>query len=135
MKKRIITILIVLLVLISVGFFIYSIPKRFGGNLTADDVATIEIQDGTNGNHFFISNREDIKYIVNNIQSHPMKRGKISLFYMGYLFHIWYLDGNDKVLAYFILNGDNVIRKDPFFYSCDGGLCSEYIYKLEQQYK
>ena len=40
----------------------------------------------------------------------------------------WY---DKDIIPLFILNSDDTIRKDPFFYRCDGGLCFDYINELE----
>ena len=65
-----------------------------------------------------------------------MKKDGISLDTMGYSFKISYIDSNDKaVIPVFTLNSDHTIRKDPFFYVCDGGLCFDYIKECEEVYK
>ena len=41
------------------------------------------------------------------------------------------VDDNDKaIIPEIILNSDDTIRKDPFFYKCDGGLCFDYIKEI-----
>ena len=30
---------------------------------------------------------------------------------------------------------DNIIRKDPFYYRCDGGLCFDYLKACEEKYR
>ena len=50
--------------------------------------------------------------------------------------HISYINSNDKdIIPVFILNSDNVICKDPFFYRCDGGLCFDYLKACEEKYR
>lgn len=42
--------------------------------------------------------------------------------------------GNGKaVIPKFILDSDHTIRKDPFFYRCEGGLCFDYIKEIESR--
>jgi hypothetical protein len=83
---------------------------------------------------FTIDNPEDIKYIVENIQSKSMRRSGISIGRVGYLFSITYVDSNDKaIVSTFFINGEDTIRKDPFFYRCDGGLCVDYLEELENK--
>ncbi|MBR5788523.1 MAG: hypothetical protein IKX99_00265 [Lachnospiraceae bacterium] len=135
MKKKNIIIIIVIAAVIILPVIWYFLPKRFGRFIKTEDVASIEVRDGNTGTHFYITDPEDIKYIVENIKSHPMKRGKVSLFYMGTSFHLWYLNSNGKVLTDFIVNGECAIRKDPFFYSCDGGLCFDYLKELSKNNK
>ncbi len=136
MKKKIVIpiIAVVLLIVLAVGY--YSMPKTFGKNVNSSEVDHINVFDGNTGTNFIITDREDIKYIVENIQSYYMKKDGISLGKMGYGFKICYMDSGDKdVIPEFILNSDDTIRKDPFFYVCDGGLCFEYIKECEEVYK
>ncbi|MGI6182167.1 MAG: hypothetical protein ACOYIE_08840, partial [Agathobaculum sp.] len=59
----------------------------------------------------------------------------ISLGRLGYGFKITYLDKEEKpVVPMFMLNGDAAIRKDPFFYTCDGGLCFDVLKNLENEF-
>ena len=75
-------------------------------------------------------------YIVANIQGISMKRDGISLGRTGYSFKISYINSNDKdIIPVFILNSDNTICKDPFFYRCDGGLCFDYLKACEEKYR
>ncbi|MGN8697642.1 hypothetical protein ACTNE3_11435, partial [Bacillota bacterium HCP3S3_F1_1] len=40
-----------------------------------------------------------------------------------------------NIIPVFILNSDNTICKDPFFYRCDGGLCFDYLKTCEEKYR
>ena len=63
-----------------------------------------------------------------------MKRDGVSMGRMGYGLKLGYIDSEDQdVVPLFILNSDDTIRKDPFFYRCDGGLCFDYIKAIEDQ--
>lgn len=135
MKKKVLFRWLSLLTVIILALVYYFTPKTFGKNVNLSDVDHINVFDGNTGVGFTIDNPEDIQYIIENIQSHSMKREGVSLGRMGYSLKISYIDSNDKeVIPVFILNSDNTIRKDPFFYSCDGGLCFEYIKNLENEY-
>ncbi|MCM1236722.1 MAG: GNAT family N-acetyltransferase [Ruminococcus flavefaciens] len=124
--------IILLIVLIAIFYFT---PKTFGNGIHPSDVDHINVFDGNRGVGFTIDDPEHIQYIVENIQSHPMKRDSLSFGYMGYSFKISYIDDDEKdVIPVFILNSDNSIRKDPFFYTCEGGLCFDYIENLEKEY-
>lgn len=133
-KKALIPAAVILLALVAAAGF-YLTPKTFGENITPSEVDHINVFDGNTGVGFTIDNPDDIQYIVENIQSHPMKRDGVSLGYMGYGFQVSYLDENDQdVIPLFLLNSDDTIRKDPFFYRCDGGLCFEYLKTMEEVY-
>lgn len=136
MKKelRILVILIAVLLVGTVGY--YFMPKKFGKNVNPSEVDHINVFDGNTGTGFTITDSEDIEYIVANIQGISMKRDGISLGRMGYSFKISYINSNDKdIIPVFILNSDNTICKDPFFYRCDGGLCFDYLKACEEKYR
>ena len=100
------------------------------------DVYHINVFYINTGTGFTITDSEDIEYIVANIQGISMKRDGISLGRTGYSFKISYINSNDKdIIPVFILNSDNIICKDPFFYRCDGGLCFDYLKACEEKYR
>lgn len=72
---------------------------------------------------------------LTTLKSKPMKKDGISLFRMGYGFKISYVDGYGKEMcAPFIINSDNIIRQDPFFYSSKEGLnLEDYLRELEEE--
>ena len=122
MKKRISIFVIIALIVFAAGY--YFMPKTFGLNVNSSEVDHINVFDGNTGTGFTITSPEDIRYIV--------KKDGIALGRMGYALKISYIDENDKdVIPVFILNSDTTIRKKPFFYVCDGGLCFDYIKNLE----
>ena len=135
MKKKRIFLILVVLVLVVLLVALYNIPKTFGKGIDISDVDNINVFDGTTGAWFTIDEPEDIKCIVENIQSHSMKRDGISFGNMGYRFKINYMDEDDNnIVSEFIVNSDDTIRKDPFFYHCGGGLCTEYLESMEEKY-
>jgi hypothetical protein len=134
MKKKVAIGFFVLLVLIIVALVYYITPKTFGKGVNPTDVDHINVFDGNTGEGFTIENADDIKYIVENIQSKSMRRDGVSLGYVGWKFSIVFVDKNDKAITpIFFLNSDTTIRKDPFFYRCDGGLCIDYLEELENK--
>ena len=134
MKKKITIVVSIFLVLMIVSAAYYFTPKIFGKGVDPLNVDHINVFDGNTGVGFTVDNSGDIQYIVENIQSKPMRRGGVSLGRMGYKFSIEYVDKNDKdIIPIFFINSDNTIRKDPFFYHCDGGLCIEYLTELENK--
>lgn len=136
MKKKVVIPVIAMLILISLAVIFYFTPKTFGKNVNPSDVNHIEVFDGQTGVGFNIDNPKDIKYIVENIQSYHMKKDGISFGKMGYGLKITCIDSNGKVIIpEIILNSDNTIRKDPFFYRCAGGLCVDYIKEIESRIK
>lgn len=135
MKKKFV-IPVIATILIFLAAIYYFTPKIFGKNVNPSDVNRIEVFDGNTGVGFAIDNPKDIKYIVENIQSHQMKKDGISFGKMGYGLKITCVDDNNKeIIPEIILNSDVTIRKDPFFYKCDGVLCFDYIKEIESRTK
>ena len=126
-----IAIVIVIMAILAVWYFS---PKTFLSGIEATDVKSISVFDGDTGNHFDIDDPEEIKDIVENIQGNEMERDKISINYSGSVFQMTFYGENEKILDRFVINGDNTIRSDPFFYRCDGGLCYDYLKELEDKY-
>ena len=136
MKKKILIIVVIIVVLLLGAIGYYFMPKTFGKNVNLSEVDHINVFDGNTGTDFTITDSEDIKYVVENIQGISMKKGGISLGRTGYSFKISYADSNDKdVIPVFILNSDNTIRKDPFFYVCEGELCFDFLKECEEKYR
>lgn len=136
MKKKLLIPIIVIVALIVSASVYYSMPKTFGKNVNPTEVDHINVFDGNTGTAFTITDPEDIEYIVENIQSHPMKKAGVSLGRTGYSLQISYVYSNGKdVIPVFIINSDDTIRKDPFFYVCEGGLCFDYVKECEELYK
>ncbi len=136
MKKKLLILVIIVAALLVGAVGYYLMPKTFGKNVNPSEVDHINVFDGNTGTGFTITESEDIEYIVANIQSISMKRDGISLGRTGYGFKISYINSNDKdIIPVFILNSDNAIRKDPFFYRCDGVLCFDYLNECEEKYR
>ncbi len=111
----------------------YLSGKTFLYKEKPDSIEKISVFDGTTGRSFTVSGREEIEYIVGNIKSNRMKRDGISLGYKGYSFDLDFIDKDGKTVSSFIINSENTIRDDPFFYRCDGTLCFDYLAALEKE--
>ena len=134
MKKKIMIVVSIILVLTIMAAIYYCTPKTFGKGVNPSSVDHINVFDGNTGEGFTVDNAEDIKYIVETIQSTPMRRCGVSFGRMGYKFSVEFVDKNDRaIVPIFFMIGDNTIRKDPFFYYCDGELCIDYLTELENK--
>ena len=129
--RSLIAVIVILLVLLAVWYFS---PRTFLKGVEAGEGTAISVFDGNTGNGFDIDDPEEIQAIVENIQSTPMKRDKISVNYSGFSFRMNFYGENGRVLDSFVVNSTDTIRSDPFFYCCDGGLCYDYLGELEAQY-
>ena len=134
-KKKIIIIAIAILTFLALVLLIaYFSPKTFLKNQEPSSIKSISVFDGNTGEGFVISNPNEIKYIVENISRIKTKRDKISVGYSGFGFRLSFYDEKGKEIDSFIINGENTIRSDPFFYRCNSPLCFEYLKELEANY-
>ena len=112
----------------------YFNTTTFLRKVNPSDIKSISVFDGNTGESFDFSDTDEIRYVVENIQSTKMKKDTLSMGYTGYSFRISFFDENEKEMESFIINSSNTIRKDPFFYRCDGDLCFDYLKELEEKY-
>lgn len=111
----------------------YFSPKIFLDGVDPADVKSVTVFDGSTGNGFTVNQPEQIRHIVQNIQEREMERDHISLGYSGYRFRMSFCDQKGTEIERFIVNSDDTIRSDPFFYRCGGGLCVDYLEELESE--
>lgn len=123
MKKKIIILLSVVIILLMGIVVWFNIPLDLM-DLDPNEVMEIVVFNGNSGNATHITDKEQIQHIVENLNGVEVKRSKLSLGYMGYSFKvtIYLSDGNESGdWNNFIINSDDTIRKDPFFYSVTKG--------------
>ncbi len=133
-NKKIRLIIVIIFALIAASAIWYLLPTAFLSKVEASHIKSISVFDGNTGEGFDFSDTDEIRYVVENIQSAKMKKDTLSIGYMGYGFHISFFDENGNEIESFIINSPNTIRKDPFFYRCDGNLCFDYLKELEEKY-
>ena len=133
-NKKIRLIIVIIFALIAASAIWYFLPTAFLSKVEASHIKSISVFDGNTGVGFDFSDTDEIRYVVENIQSAKMKKDTLSIGYMGYSFHISFFDENGNEIESFIINSPNTIRKDPFFYRCDGNLCFDYLKELEEKY-
>lgn len=123
MKKKI-TILLSVAAILLVGTVVwYNMPIDLM-KLDHNEVMEIVAFNGNSGNTTHIKDKEQIQHIIDNLNDVEVKRAKPSVGYSGYSFKvtIYLSDGNEADdWNNFIINSDDTIRKDPFFYSVTKG--------------
>lgn len=134
MKKFLLFVVVIVVCLAAVFAVWYFIPTTFLNGTSSSDIGSISVTDGNTGESFEITDAEEIEAIVTNIQSIKMKKSGVSLGYSGYSFRMTFYNTAGTEKESFIINSETSIRKDPFFYSCDGGLCYDYLEELEGKY-
>lgn len=132
MKKKIIIILgIFILLIISFLIFFFS-PSKFCKYADRNDIF-LEIRDGTTGKVVTITNEKEVSDILNIIKGRTYYKKKLSLGYMGTHYTITVSD-DCKTFDKFIVNSENEIRKDPFFYTCEFNNGSTIIDKIDEYF-
>lgn len=87
--------------------------------ITKDEkrITSIKVFDGTCGKELIITDRGEIEKIVAYVNEMNLHRGKVSLGYMGYRFHLTFQPKRGTWDDFII--SSNSIRNDPFFYSLE----------------
>lgn len=122
MKKKIAIALFAAAVLLAVAVW-YHAPMDLM-NLDHENVMEIVIFNGNSGKVTHIGDQEHIQHIIDNLNTVEVKRLKRSAGYTGFGFKmtIYLSDGNEADgWNNFIINSDDRIQKDPFFYSVTKG--------------
>ena len=135
MKAKVfIIILIILAALAAVGATIYFSETKFLDNIYSDDIEYIEVFNGNNGNKMRIRDQEDIDHIVDNLKSAKVKKSGISLGKEGYSYDMKFIGNDYNVIYELIINSENTVRMDPFFYTTDDYFCYDYIQDIENNF-
>ena len=117
------------LLLILVAY--YYAPVTFLKGVDPADIDCITIFDGNTGSISEVTKDKDVAYIVENLQSVPVRRTGISILEPGYRFRMTFTDEKGTILEELTVNSADTIRQDPFFFTTEeGGLCFDYIWDL-----
>ncbi len=123
MKKKIAISFAVIVILLAGIAVWYQAPIDLM-DLDHNEVKEIVVFNGNTGNATHITDKDQIQHIVDNLNDVELKRSKPSVGYAGYSFKvtIYLSDGNEADdWNNFIINSEDTIRKDPFFYSVTKG--------------
>ena len=118
MKKIFVLLSVVLILILGVAVW-YNIPIDLI-NLDPNEVMEIVVFNGNSGETTHITDEQQIQHIIQNLNDVTVKKWKPSVGYTGYSFKItiYLSDGNEADgWNNFIINSEDTIRKDPFFYS------------------
>lgn len=130
MKKKIIIVLSAVVILLTGIIVWFNIPLDLM-DLDPNEVMEIIVFNGNSGKATHITDKEQIRHIVENLNDVEVKKSKPSFANMGYSFKvtIYLSDGNEAAgWNDFIINSDDTIRKEPFFYSVvKGSIDYSYI--------
>ena len=100
------------------GLFVwYTLPVDLM-DLDHKEVLELVVFNGSSGNATHITDKEQIQHIIDDLNDVEIKRTRPSMGYSGYGLSVYLSDGNEAGdWNNFIINSEDTIRKDPFFYS------------------
>jgi len=112
---------VVLLILTAIALFggLYAttyIPKKIV-TIEPSEVSKIEIFDGNQGEMITLDDAEHKENIILNLNDITFSKGKLSLGYSGYRFRVTIYDNTGKEYKELIINSDEKIRYNGFFYT------------------
>ena len=115
MKRKTILVSSVTAILLAGLFVWYTLPVDLM-DLDHKEVLEIVVFNGSSGNATHITDKEQIQHIIDDLNDVEIKRTRPSMGYSGYGYKL--SDGNEAGdWNNFIINSEDTIRKDPFFYS------------------
>lgn len=90
----------------------------------AAEIGEITIFDGGTGKTFHITEEREISQIIESLGTVKLKKDKLSVRYTGYSLRLTiYLKNGEEARGWngFIINGEDFVRKAPFFYRAVDG--------------
>ena len=130
MKKKIVLYSVLGFLALTIAAFgiWYYTPKTFLNGVSADEVGSIEVFDGSTGKRFVIVCADEIETVVENLQENAAERGKMSVHYDGIGFSLRFLDTDGNLIDALAVNSKETVRDDPFFYHTKSdGFC--YVFQ------
>jgi hypothetical protein len=124
--RKVLVGLVVTAVFIAGGLIWWGAPTSLI-DIAPAEVSRIEIFDGGTGKTTSVTGVADIAHIIDNLNAVSLKKQKLSLGYMGYGFKTTIYKTDGSVYKQFIINSNDTIRKDPFFYR-DSAASIDYSY-------
>ena len=119
MKRKTILVSSVAAILLAGIFIWYTLPVDLM-DLDHKEVLEIVVFNGSSGNATHITDKEQIQHIIDDLNDVKIKRTRPAMGYSGYGYKlsVYLYDGNEAGdWNNFIINSEDTIRKDPFFYS------------------
>ena len=134
MHKKIKYLFIIPAIAAGIVILLWQLPTYFLRDTEPEEIASIHIFNGNSGNEFEVTDTEDIAFITEHIRQSAFKKDRCSLMYSGFLYRMHFVHADGQKIQSFIVNSDDTIRKDPFFYTCDGNMgVVAYLEHLENE--
>lgn len=90
----------------------------------AAEIGEITVFDGGTGKTLHITEEREISQVIETLSTVKLKKDKLSVGYMGYSLRLTiYLKNGEEAGGWngFIINGEDFVRKAPFFYRAVDG--------------
>lgn len=131
MKTKILIGIIVFL-FIACGLVWWFMPVHFLREVEPEEVASITVFNGSNGDEFEITDLDDISHIVDAIKQISLKKDQY-IFGADYYYNLTFVDENGEEIDHFGIQNHIYMRRDDFFYRCneDPSTIAEYLEGLE----
>ena len=131
-KKTKIVIGCVVLLFIVCGLIWWFMPVHFLREVEPDEVATIIVFNGNNGDEFEITNPDDISYIMNTIKQITLRKDSFTSG-VDYYYILTFINENGEEMDSFGIQNPYIMRKGNAFSRCNGelGTVAEYLENLE----
>ena len=131
-KKTKIVVGCVVLLFIVCGLIWWFMPVHLLREVEPEEVATIIVFNGNNGDEFEITNADDISYIMNTIKQITLKKDSFTSG-VDYYYIVTFINNNGKEVDSFGIQNPYIMRKGDAFYHCKGelGMVAEYLENLE----
>lgn len=124
--QRIVTTIVLLLFINAISYM----PKKIT-NIDYEEVALIKIQNGNTGELLEIVDKDDIKHIIENLNSVTFKKDKFIAFNIGYSYKTDIYNDKNNFLKGLIINSDSVISYNGYSYNAKENLIDyDYISNL-----
>lgn len=125
MRRNIFYLVLVFILSIGLLYGITCIPRKLI-HLEVKEVAKITIIHGTTGEKITITNTEDIKHLVDNLNSISINKLELNLL-KGFNYYLNFYDSKGKVIEGFAFSDKRVSNEDFSFFVVKGELDTEYI--------
>ncbi|WP_027084409.1 hypothetical protein [Cohnella panacarvi] len=130
-KNTLVVISVIAVVLFSLSY----IPQRLI-NINNADVSKLIIFDGNTGEETEITTKSEVDHIIDNLREITFQKGKPTFGFMGYSYKTTIYNKKGKSIIKFIINSEDTIRYNGFFFKAKGDLIDySYIKKIIEKGK
>ncbi|WP_018753022.1 hypothetical protein [Paenibacillus sanguinis] len=131
MKQKIFLLVLTAMIVVVGGLYALSYMPRKIINIEPSNVSKIEIFDGNRGEQLIVTDEEQKKHLISNLNKISFRKEKLSIGYIGYKFRTTIYNKNGKVYKEIIINASDTLRYRGFFYTTESGMIDfDYIDSL-----